>query len=513
VTEQPPGPPAEQPPGPPAEQPPQPPQPTGPRPAVPSGPPPGPPAEQPSQPTGRPPGQPPRATAERPPQRLSPLTPLVRSFIVLLAASMTVIRDVTRGEIGPTATIFVLLLLGGALFGAVSWLRTTFWIEADELRVDTGVIQRQSRRIRIDRLQGVDIVQPFVARLLGLAELRMDVAGGNAREGSLAYLQLSEARRLKDLLLARRDELGVQRRGDAAGGGAGQVPPGTPGMASASGGTAPVAAPAPERLIARVNLSTLALSIVLSGETLALVLVMVGMVTAFVASGELFGLGAMVPVLFGFGIALFRRFSANYKFTVSETPAGMQVRRGLFDLSAQTIALHRVQGVVVTEPLLWRALGWARLDVSIAGYGVGMDEGPAPSTVLPVGDRRVVHALARHVLTGLDPQTVHLRPVPSRARWFAPVGYRFLRAGTTEHLVVSREGWFSRRTHAAPQARVQSVRITQGPVQRWLGLADVHADSPPGPTTVRARHREAAEARRLFGVEVAMTAWARRQQP
>jgi hypothetical protein len=30
---------------------------------------------------------------------------------------------------------------------------------------------------------------------------------------------------------------------------------------------------------------------------------------------------------------------------------------------------------------------------------------------------------------------------------------------------------------------------------------------------VRARHRDAAQARRLFGVEVAMTAWARRQQP
>jgi putative membrane protein len=463
----------------------------------------------PGQPPEAPPGQPPRVAADRPPQRLSPLTPLVRSFIVLLAAGMTVIRDVTRGELGPTATLFVLLLLGGGLFGAVSWLRTTFWIESDELRVDTGVIQRQSRRIRIDRLQGIDIVQPFVARLFGLAELRMDVAGGSSREGSLAYLQLSEARRLKDLLLARRDELGATRRGAAAGEAG---PAGTQGMTQVpAGGVAP-AAPAPEQVIARVNLSMLALSIVLSGETVALVLVMAGMVTAFVASGELVGLGAMVPVLFGFGIALFRRFSQNYRFTVSETPAGMQVKRGLFDLSAQTIALHRVQGVVVTEPLLWRALGWARLDVSIAGYGVGTDEGPAPSTVLPVGDRRVVHALARHVLGGLDPETAHLRPVPSRARWLTPVGFRFLRVGTTEHLVVSREGWFARRTHAAPQARVQSVRITQGPRQRLLGLADVHTDSPPGPTVVRARHRDAAEARRLFGVEVAMTAWARRQQ-
>ncbi len=241
-------------------------------------------------------------------------------------------------------------------------------------------------------------------------------------------------------------------------------------------------------------------------------LVTLAVLAGFGFSGQWLGFSAMVPVLLGFGFALWRRFSVNYGFTVAETPAGMQVRRGLFDLSSQTIALARVQGVVVTEPFLWRRLGWARLDVSIAGYGSGMDnDGPAPSTVLPVGDRRVVHDLARHVLQGLDPEAVEVKPVPSRARWLDPVGYRFLGVGTDEHLVVSREGRFSRRTHAAPQARLQSVRITQGPVQRRLGLADVHLDSPPGPTTVRARSRDAAEARRLFGVEVAVTAWARRQ--
>jgi putative membrane protein len=242
--------------------------------------------------------------------------------------------------------------------------------------------------------------------------------------------------------------------------------------------------------------------------------VTLGMTGVLVAGGQWVGFSAFLPVLLGFGVAMFRKFSGNYGFTVSETPAGMQVSRGLFDLNVQTIALPRVQGVVVSEPLLWRALGWARLDVSIAGYGSGADnEGSAPSTVLPVGDRRLVHELARHVLRGLDPEAVELRPVPRRARWAAPVTHRFLSVGTDEHLVVSREGWFSRRTHAAPQPRIQSVRLTQGPWQRRLGLADVHVDSPPGPTTVRARHRDAAEARRLFGVEVAMTSWARRTRP
>jgi putative membrane protein len=138
------------------------------------------------------------------------------------------------------------------------------------------------------------------------------------------------------------------------------------------------------------------------------------------------------------------------------------------------------------------------------------NEAAAPSTVLPVGELDTVLALARHVLGGRDHATLELRPAPRRARWAAPVAHRFLRVGTSEQLVVSRSGWLQVSTHVAPQARVQSLRLTQGPWQRRLGLADVHLDSPPGPTTVRARHRDAAEARRLFDLEVAMTAWARR---
>jgi putative membrane protein len=425
-------------------------------------------------------------------QRLSPLTPVVRSFIVLVAAATTVLRDVTRGDLGPTAVVFTLLLVGGAAYGAASWLRTTFWIEADELRVDTGVISRQSRRIRIDRLQGIDIVQPFVARLFGLAELRMDVAGGSSREGSLAYLPVGEAQRLKDVLLARREAI-------TAGAPAVPMPPPT--------APAPAAA---DQVLARIDLRTLLLSILLSAETIILGVVVVVLILALVATSRWGALSAMVPVLLGLGLAQFRKLSTNYRFTVSETAAGLQVRRGMFDLSSQTIALKRVQGVVVTEPLLWRPLGWARLDVSIAGYASGGGEdGPSASTVLPVGDRRVVLWLARYVLAELDLEQVELRPVPRRARWAAPAARPFLRVGTSHDLVVSREGWFGRRTHAAPQARIQSLRITQGPWQRRLGLADVHVDSPPGPATVRARHRDAAEARRLFDVEVAMSAWAR----
>lgn len=465
-------------------------------------------------------------TGPPPYRRLSPLTPLVRSAVLVVAVLFSSWDDLLRRDIGPVAWGLLGLLVAGGVYGAASWLRTKYWIEADELRVDTGLVSRQSRRIRVDRLQGIDIAQPFVARLLGLAELRMDVAGGGSKEGSLAFLRLRDAQELRETLLARRDAV----RSDAAGPPAG-TPDGIPtvgaepdggvpepGLPAAAGG-APPAALRPDRLpeqrLAKLDLGTLLVSLLLSPTTVLFAIAALAMLVVFVMTGQIAGAAGVLPVVAGFVLTQFRRLSAYYDFTLSASRDGtaLQVRRGLFERSSQTVNLERVQGVVVTEPFMWRGFGWARLDVAVAGTASPDGDGsPAASTVMPVASRAEVLALARRALAatgGADPDAVRLSAPPARARWVAPVGRRGLRAGVGEHLVVTRHGVLTRRTHVVPHARVQSLHVVQGPVQRRLGLADVRVDSPPGPVRVRARHREAAEARTLLEQEVARAAAAR----
>jgi putative membrane protein len=430
---------------------------------------------------------------ERPYRRLSPLTPLVRGFILVVALLASTWDDVLGGgNIGPLGWLLLAMLVVGAVYGFASWLRTKYWIEADELRVDTGVVSRQSRRIRVDRLQGIDISQPFVARLFGLAELKMDVAGGHSREGSLAFLPLREAEELRAALLSRRDAVRASVAGEAEAAGAGP----------AGGVPAPPPPPAPERTVATLDPRTLVVSLLLSPESFAFVVAALFFGTLFAVLGDLGGV-AVVPVLIGFALTQLRRLSAYYGFTVSETPAGLQVRRGLFERDAQTITLARVQGVVVSEPFLWRRFGWAKLDVALAGYSSSSDADgrPSASTVMPVAPRPLVIALARRLLAEAgspDPDDVGLTPPPARSRWVAPVRRRFLSSGAGDGLVVSREGMLTRRTHVVPHARVQSLQLRQGPWQRRFGLADLQVDSPPGPVRVRARHRDAREARALL---------------
>jgi putative membrane protein len=471
---------------------------------------PGPPGSsgRPTEPLGPPRPQPAREHQAR---RLSPLTPLARSGVLLAAVVFTSWDDFLRGDLGWLALGLLGVLIAGGIYGFVSWLRTKYWIEDDELRVDTGVLYHQSRRIRIDRLQGIDIVQPFVARLLGLAELKMDVAGGD-HEGSLAFLPLAEAHQLREVLLARRDAVRRTPAGRRAGGPDQLHQPGTAGHAGTTpDGADPVDevdrrrewAP-PDHDIARLDLRMLLVSMLLAPETVVLVLVVVALGIAAVTVGAPV-VAPTVPAIIGLALVQLRKLSAYYQFTVSQTRVGLQLRRGLFERSTQTIPLARVQGVVVSEPVMWRPLGWAKLDVSIAGYGSGgeSDGRPSATTVMPVGPRDLILRLAQHLLRGedqvaVDPDDVPLSPPPQQSRWLDPISRRFMAAGIGEHLVISREGWLTRRTHAVRHGRVQSVRLSQGPIQRRLGLADVHVDSPPGPVHVRARHRDAAEARALF---------------
>jgi putative membrane protein len=275
--------------------------------------------------------------------------------------------------------------------------------------------------------------------------------------------------------------------------------------AAAPAGAEPAAPPEPERVIARLDPRMLVVSLLLSGETVAFLLTALVLGVIVAVSGSLGGVAGMGPVLIGIGVAQFRKLVAFYGFTVTQTPSGLQVRRGLFELNTQTIALGRVQGIVVTEPWMWRSLGWARLDVALAGTASSEGAGkPAASTVMPVASRAFVAQLAAYLLesasgrAGVRPDVVPLRGVPVRARWAAPVRRKYLSAGFDEYVLVGREGMLTHRTHVVPHARIQSLRLHQGPWQRRLGLADLLVDSPPGPVRLRARHRDAGEARWLL---------------
>ena len=84
-------------------------------------------------------------------------------------------------------------------------------------------------------------------------------------------------------------------------------------------------------------------------------------------------------------------------------------------------------------------------------------------------------------------------PPPRRARWVHPFALRRFGAGLTADVFVTRWGLLTRELHVVPYARLQSVRVVQGPVQRLLRLATVYGDTAGGRSGA-ARDRDLGEA-------------------
>ena len=384
--------------------------------------------------------------------RLHPLTPLLRGgrFALLLLALV--------GQQGlresPPEAVAGLLGIGlpaGVLFGWLSWRAMRYRVTATELQVESGVLTKRSRRVPLARVQAVDVVRPFYARVLGLAELRLEVVGAGDAEAPLAFLAEDRAGALRTQLL----DLAAGR--DAA---ADDAP-----------------APAADRVLVSVPTGPLVWSTLLGPPlvAVALVVVVVGGTLAVAPSQAGAVAFPALPLLFGVGSFAVRRILSEYGFTVAESADGLRLRHGLLDTRSQTIPAGRVQAVRVREPLLWRRFGWVRVEVDVAGYSAGREEQAATSALLPVAPRQLAADLVARVLGGPLPPAD--RPVPRVARWRAPLQARRLRVGLDDRHVVTTSGAVTTVTDIAPLSKVQSVRLTQGPYERRLRLASVHVDT------------------------------------
>src|SRR5829696_9201750 len=98
-----------------------------------------------------------------------------------------------------------LLALGALIllaWSALEWLRRTYELESGALRLEEGVLARKLRAVPFDRIQQVDLVRKPLHRLLGVATLRVETAGGgSAAEVDLHVVTLAEAQALRSALL------------------------------------------------------------------------------------------------------------------------------------------------------------------------------------------------------------------------------------------------------------------------------------------------------------------------
>jgi putative membrane protein len=376
------------------------------------------------------------------------------------------------------AIVVVILLAGALALSVVSWLTTGYQVVGRELRVHEGLLWRRSRAIPLDRLQAVDVVRPALARLVGLAELRLEVIGAAKAEAPLAYLSVGDAAALRTRLL----ELSAVAPA-----------PTSPAASAAAEADPPAAA---EQPIHRVVNRNVVIGQLLTPQAWLVPVGMLFVIAQFTFEGSrtFVGIASTITALVGVAVQPTRRVLDDWNFRISTDPAGLRLRHGLLDTRSQTVPLSRVQAIGVTWPLLWRPKRWLRCRIDVAGYGhKERDEGGPASRLLPVGDLPTARLVVAQVLPGVDVAALPLTGPPRRARWLAPVRQPVLGAGLADRVFATVDGRLTRELVVVPYARIQSVRVVQGPLQRLLRLATVHADTA-GALRAVAHYREVADA-------------------
>jgi putative membrane protein len=396
------------------------------------------------------------------PRRTHPLSPLIQAVPALPAAALFFIgpgSGMAERSGLPIALVAVAgAITGYAAFVVVAWLgwwRRTYWIDGDgDLRMDSGVLQRSARRLQLSRLQSVDVAAPVVARVFGLVEVRVEVAGVGDSRIVLRYLTRDEATALRAHIL----ELS---RGSVA-----EVAEASDRLASVPSG----------RLLAALLLRSVTVALFLA----SLAFIVITSVTQGPAGLLLALITGGLPI-----VSVASEYLANYGFRIDRTHDGLRIRRGLLSTQTRTVPPDRVHAVGIVEPLLWRHRDWVRVTLTIAG--VRGDES-RPDVLIPVAPRAEALRLIAEVLPGVDVDAIVFDTAPRRARWRSPLEWRRLACAITPQVIVARSGRITRRTSIALHARVQSVRASEGPWERRLGLATLYADTAPGPVQVAARH-------------------------
>ena len=497
--------------------------------------------------------------------------------------------------------VLVLILVAGSF----DWWFTRYSLDDLAIHRRSGFLFKKNRTIRLESVQSVDISRPLVARLLGLSELRFEVADGSSEALHIKYVSARKAEVLRRTAMASINllrsevagrpvdvlpdsmQISAERMPDAdqlhqpfeasyeASYGAtlqdgtqqvapqqgAQQPapeqpapqrPGTQQPAVSRRGARgrmpmPVAADPSQPPIFRISNVRLIASIMLE-HLVWLVPAVALMVGAAVFAAMMGGESpflifmAMLPGMFapmvGYVVALWTRFdgAANFKITPSGQ-GGVTLRYGFTGTHTQNVMVERIQALAVEQSILWRAFGWYRIKMTIAGIGIEKNDNQKVVTrnvALPVGNKQETLMVLRLLLPALDeaqaqvlldtadgsmksqkPQVPAMIVTPSSARWMdlltwkrngvTTVGYTAgsvqattridsdaARSSVGEHtrgdLLLIRGGYFIRTLSIVPVSRVLSVSRGQGPLQRAFGCASVHFGTVPGPVRTLMMH-------------------------
>lgn len=444
----------------------------------------------------------------------------------------------------------------GASYGVVYYHMFRYELTEDSFDVHSGVISRRNREIPFSRIQNIDVSQPLIKRLLGMAVVTVETAGGGQSEAKLDFVSMEEATRLQQLIRERKRTEG-------------ETEP-TAGESIPEGADESSSPALDQTSLFELRETGLAVySLVVLRPRAAFFLVLGFPFFNLIPVNELLGfvepLGApstlaiseltpdavltlmlvSLPILIvlSWVMSLIYTVSTFYDFTLGRSGTDLVYERGLLNRYSGSIPLGKIQTITLTEPVLARLLGWAGLTVETAGYAVGQSDMQGSNPAVPIAPKSRTLELLREI-EDVDELSFTRPPKRSRrrygarylgavllivlacflidvtyggfSRWYAPAAllglaplgahlkwkHRGYHVG--ENHIVIRDGFWWRETRIVPYDRLQTVQLHRTLFQRRLDLAHLTADTASSirifSSDATAFDIDLSEARELRGV-------------
>jgi putative membrane protein len=453
-----------------------------------------------------------------PRHRTHPITPLVTGWKVVVGVIAVITAQnvaqlaneftVRRALIGLGVLLAVILV--SIVLSALSWWFTTYAVDEDGVSLHHGMISRSREYAPRARIESVSIERPLLARLLGLAKVRVEVAGGGESYLDIEYVSSARAEELRrGILEVAAGPSAADTRPGADGAPADGAPAGHASATAAVSEPAQAGGAAGERhgdgleellydgvtdgeLIAKIPTERLVRSLARDlGFLIGIVMSIVGVVVAIVLGvwQEGFSIAilvALAPTVIAVPKYVFGRIDSGWGFVSRYTERGLRMRRGLANTRTDNIAAGRIQRFDLRRPFLWRGPGWTAVSVTVAG--IDDDDENGATSVLPVGTREELRGtlgrLSAPLGTEDDLATVeHLLMAPARdltglrtpVRWFW-IARRTEVSLLLPGALVHRSGIVSRKLSIVPRERIQELRLEDGPLARRLDVLDLHVE-------------------------------------
>jgi putative membrane protein len=419
-----------------------------------------------------------------------------------------------RNDLYGLIAVIVLVVLSLA-----QYFTYRYRLRSDAIVVRSGWLHRSVREIPYARIHNVNLHQSLLHRLVGVAEVRLESAGGIKPEAQMRVLRLDQAEALEAL---------VRQRGHAAGGDAPQAD----------------ALEAPP-LLAMSNGEVLRLGLI-SNRGMLVVAAAAGALAQ--AGDNVFGMlverwGKAVfgwftgfagehahdsPVAIGLAVAsmvvvalvlvrllsVLLAFLQYHGFTLREDDARIRVERGLLARYRSSAKRRRIQSWSLHEGVLHRWFKRRSLRVQTASGQRGEGAQRSLKELAPIATPAECDALIRHFLPEAGWDALAWQPLHRHAWWrIAVPGLLLVLVGTAalawhvgatgllalallplhlwrahriadasghacnDRLVAWRTGWLSKRWSFAEIGKIQAVRLAQSPLDRRLGMASLLLDT------------------------------------